>query len=176
MPKKGTHIAPNVAGTPGKLTELPAALVFGGLGRISPYDALLLQLEKACDEAKRQSRPLPGLEFTDVKAKPSVYARAKKLGYRVAFAEDKGRLYVRFDGLVSDDKKALRRKAIIEVLSKPAGTALKYIEITNRLRAAGDELLEAATVDAILCQMLKTGEVIKTDAAAWRLNPKKHEA
>ena len=162
-----------LTGTSGAfLTELPADIEFKAPGRISPYDKLLMQLEKAHNEPRPPGAQRPGLVFDHVKAQTAVVARAKKLGYRVLFAEKAGKLYVQFAGLLADDPKLKRREAILAVLAK-APAPLKYIEITNRLRAGGDELLEAAAVDAILVQMMRAGDVLRVDGGAWRISLKK---
>jgi hypothetical protein len=152
--------APDMKGTPGTFLEaIPAGIVFAPKGRISPYDALLIKLRDACEGPRAAGAPKPGLVFDDAKAQTSLYVRAKKMG----------KLYVRYDGRIGDDDKTKRRAAILNLLARSPGP-MKYIAITNQLRAAGDELLEAGLVDSILVQLMKSGEVIRIEGGAWKLN------
>jgi hypothetical protein len=162
---------PDTRGTPGVMLErLPEDVVFGPKGRVSPYDSLLIKLRDASESPRSPETPKPCLMFEGVKAQAAVAVRARKIGIRVSFAVLSGKLYVRFDGRISDDDKSKRRAAILAVLAKSPGP-MKYIAITNQLRAAGDELLEAGLVDAILVQLMKAGEVIRVEGGAWKLNP-----
>ena len=165
--------APDMKGTPGTFLEaIPAGIVFAPKGRVSPYDALLIKLRDACEGPRAAGAPKPGLVFDDAKAQTSLYVRAKKMGIRVSFAMEAGKLYVRYDGRIGDDDKTKRRAAILNLLARSPGP-MKYIAITNQLRAAGDELLEAGLVDSILMQLMKAGEVIRIEGGAWKLNPAK---
>lgn len=168
-PTKG--IRPNTAGVAGALVSIAEiALEFGRSTKNSPYDALLDELATATDAANEKNQPRPGLRFDDARAKPSIYARAKKKGLRVVFAIGAdGALYVRMEGRDTDQVKAQRRDAIRKMLVP--GTALTYIQIANKLRADGDAMIDAATVDAIMLQLMKAGDVIRQDGGAWKSAP-----
>jgi hypothetical protein len=150
-PKRGRK--PNTDGVPGELVSLEGLnLVFGTRLKTSPYDPLLDQLV--------QAGPGKALRFGDVRAKASVYARAKKRGLRVSFAESAGALYVRFDGSSDADVRKSRRDHIVVALRLGPMSA---IQIAKRLREAGDASVDAQLVEAILGQMLKASEVVKRD-------------
>lgn len=167
-PRKG--VRPSMDGVPGELISLEGLnLVFGHRLRISPYDVLLDQLAASTDKAVEEKQPRPGLKFGDVRAKASVYTRAKKKGLLVSFAEVGRVLYVRLDGRADDHAKETRRGSIRKLLAN--GVALTHVAIAARLREAGDASVDAQLVDAILAQMLKAGDVIRQDGGAWKLNP-----
>jgi hypothetical protein len=141
--------APDMKGTPGTFLEaIPTGIVFAPKGRISPYDALLIKLRDACEGPRAAGAPKPGLVFDDAKAQTAVLVRAKKMGIRVSFSMDAGKLYVRYDGRIGDDEKTKRRAAILNLLARSPGP-MKYIAITNQLRAAGDELLDPGATDEV---------------------------
>lgn len=162
---------PDFTGTPGILTTEVQGLKFGYRVRTSPYDSLLEMLVKSTEDwdTGRRSGPRPVLKFGDIKAKPSLYARSKKLLIRVAFAETADGLYVRYEGRVDEESREKRRVSILAIL-KP-GTAFSYIEIANKLRAQGDTTVDAGTVDAIMLQLMKAGKVVRQDGGAWRIKP-----
>lgn len=167
-PTKG--VRPNLAGVPGELVDLDGlSLEFGGRNKISPYDALLHQLAKATDEALAASKPRPGLKFGDPRAKASLWNRAKKLGLRISFAFSSDELYVRMDGRVDDNLRETRRSAIKKLLAN--GQAWTYLQIAARLREGGDASVDAQTVDAIMVQLMRTGDVIRQDGGAWKIAP-----
>ena len=133
---KQPGVTPDMSGTPGKFLEaIPTGIVFAPRGRVSPYDALLIKLRDACEGPRAAGAPKPGLVFDDIKAQASVYVRSRKLGMRVSCAMDAGKLYVRYDGRIGEDEKTKRRAAILSLLAR-SPEPMKYIAITNRLRAA----------------------------------------
>lgn len=151
-------------GTPGKMVDASQldGLVFGGRAKVSPYDKLLTELKEATP--KPPSKVV--LEFESLKARASVYARAKKLEMRVSFAELGGKLYVRYEGDLGEDVIAKRRQAILDNMS---GIPVSYIEMKNKLVALGDVSVTAAEVDIILVQLMKAGKVVRQDGGKWRL-------
>lgn len=183
MPRAATQPKANVVsmhdpkrfyGTPGALVEaLPADLDFTNPGRVSMYDTLLLSLERKVDEAKRdparKGQPMPGLCFEDIKARAGVTARAKKIGIKILMAEAGGKLYIRYVGRAVDDQREPRRIKILDILQKAPGP-MTYMQITNMLRADGDETVDAGLVDLILVSMMKAGDVIRQNTGAWRLS------
>lgn len=163
---------PDFAGTPGALVSLEGLnLVFGGRLKSSPYDTLLDQLATA--------QPGQALKFDDVKAKASVYARSKKKGLKVSFAELNGALYVRLDGRVEDDVRKRRREQIVAALKKGP---LTHFALASRMREAGDGSIDAVMVETILTQMLRDCLVLKREASAgggvpeWALTAKAAKA
>lgn len=116
---------PDFTGVPGEFCKPDGLnLVFGKKLRGSPYDGLLLELAKRTGEL---------LVFGDIKARASIYARAKKLQMALEYAESGGKLYVRFAGLLPDhpDFKSQRRDRIMAALP---GTPIQVA------RAIGDGL------------------------------------
>ncbi len=84
-PTKG--VKPDMRGVPGvMIDELPDGVMFGVKNKVSPYDVLLRQLV-AAPAGKF-------LRFDDLRARASVYTRAKKLGIKVLFGEQGNTLYV----------------------------------------------------------------------------------
>lgn len=87
-PTKG--VRPKFDGIPGQLmqpSEVPTGLLFGAKVHASPYDAKLRELAVAPSGA--------ALQFAGLRARPSLYSRARKLNLKVEFAELGGKLYVR---------------------------------------------------------------------------------
>ena len=155
---------PDFTGVPGQLASSDeiAGLEFGAKLRKSPYDALLDQLAIAPKGS--------ALKFGDLKCRPSIYSRARKKGLRISFAERGGALFVRFDGRDDDDVRATTRRAAILAALKLG--PMSHVKITNKLRDAGDSVLDAAATDAILHQMFKVGQVLRQEGGNWALNPK----
>lgn len=85
-PKKGTM--PNLTGVPGALVDqAPPDLLFGPRKmKTSPYDTLLLQLQRA-GAGKF-------LRFEDLRARASLTARSKKLNIKILFGEQGSTLWV----------------------------------------------------------------------------------
>jgi hypothetical protein len=166
--KKEKRKSPDFSGTPGELvTQLDPELQFGKR-KMSPYAALLDQLSKATDEAIAANKPLPGLKFAAVKAKASVWAQAKARGFKVVFAEKDGCLFVRIDGRV--DAIEHRGEEIKKLLRIQPQTAMV---LTNKLRANGDETVDAQGVETMLARMLRLGDVAKQEGGTWKLLAKK---
>lgn len=167
-PTKG--VRPDFGGVPGALVPLTGiALEFGRQNRSSPYDSLLDELARATDEAIEKKEPKPGLKFDDLRAKPSIYARAKKKGLRVVFAVAGAALYVRMEGRNDDHIKDSRRAAILKMLA--GGAVMTYMQITNKLRADGDLTIDGPIVDAIMLQLMRTGSVVRQEGGAWKSAP-----
>lgn len=165
--KKGKPI--DFSGTPGGLVdagEEPQGVAWGGKTRKSPYDALLRQLE-AAGEGKR-------LLFRDVKARTSVAVRARKLGIKVLIGEDSaGQLWVKLAAAADDPVGAVRREKILGCLKFGASDA---IHLAVALREKGDLTVDGETVNAILGQMARSGEVIAQEGGKYRLNPARKAA
>ena len=160
-PQKGKR--PNFDGVSGTLITTPVGLEFSVRKlRISPYDALLDQLEKA--------GPGHVLCFDDIRARASVIVRSKKKGLRISFAEHDGKLFVRFDGSTKDDVDNSRRGRLRELLKIGPLTSIKAC---NKLRDSGDTLVDANITELILLSLMKSGEVIRQDGGAFGLNPLK---
>jgi hypothetical protein len=160
--KKATK-APDFTGQKGELVSAEgfAALHWGGRLKTSPYDALLDQLAAAGAGML--------LKFGSVKAKASVYSRAKKKGMRVSFAEQQGTLFVRYDGSAAEDLGQSRRGAIRKQLARGPVALHK---LAGALREAGDPTLDSPTLSAILGQMVKAGEVVAREGNEYGLNLK----
>ena len=158
MGRKGR--VPDVKGVPGKVIQLPAGLTFGSRARQSPYDPLLREVETAA--------PGSGLEFGDPRARASVIIRAKKLGLKVEFAEQDGKLYVRL--AAAQDTRTARHDAILALLRLGPSTPIK---IASVLREKGDTVADGQIVVAALGQMERNNLVIKLTGAEWGLNPRK---
>ena len=140
-------------------------LVFGNQGRKSPYDPLLDQLAAA--------QPGMALKFGDVRVRSSLYARAKKKGLRISFAESGGALYLRFDDRMDDDVKAGRRKEILMALMVGPATSAKIAVV---MRDKGDRNVDGALVEVSCAQMQRAGELVKMECGAWALNLAKKAA
>jgi len=169
-----TRRRPDFSGTPGELVKLDADLVFGLPGRTSPYDAYLDQLAKATDDWVRDGKQglQPGLKFSDVRARPSVWARSRKKQLKVAFVEKGGALFVRLE-LPSEDIGKARRDKILQVL---AAGPMAYIPLAARLIQGGDVRLDANQVEAICVQMSRNGLLIRQEGGAWAISPVKRTA
>lgn len=129
--------------------------------KASPYDPLLDQLAAAT--------PGQALRFADTRARAALYARAKKKGLKVSFAESNGSLYVRLDGRVDDDVHKTRRDQIVAALKRgPLG----HIQIAAKLREGGDSTVDAQLVETILGQLLRDGVVVKRESGDWTLSAK----
>ena len=147
----------DMRGVPGQIVSLEGLdLAFGQMVKASSYDPLLNQLA-AAGKGK-------ALKFGDVRAKSSIYARAKKLRLRVSFAVLGSDLYVRLDGRVDDDIKGTRRAGILGALKFGARAAG---DLLNLLREKGDGTIDLPTVEAILAQMVRGGEVIKQEGGKY---------
>ena len=149
-------------GVPGEIISLEGlTLVWGGRKKVSPYDTLLNQLV-AAGVGK-------GLKFSDERAKASVWARAKRLGLRVSYAVDGKDLYVRLDGRIDDDLKGSRRARILEALKNGPRSAG---ELLNSIREKGDATIDLPTVEAILSQMVRGGDLVKQDGGKYGKGPR----
>jgi hypothetical protein len=167
---------PDFTGVPGALVASDVVaglegqgLVWGTGHRTSPYDAMLEDLRRHTESAlAKGEKHLPALRFDDARARASVCARAKKKGLRAICAEHAGKLYVRLDKLEGNPSVA-RRKAILVTL-KQFGP-LPTQRLAGQLRQDGDTAIDAATVNLICAQMVKSGEVIAQEGGAWSLSP-----
>lgn len=109
------------------------------------------------------------LEFGDLRAKASLYARSKRNGLKVAFAQSDNTLYVKFAGYLpgSDRWKRELRTAIKDVIqTQPRMEG----QIAVAVRAKGFEDADAGIVGAILKQWEQTGEVERQRDGSWKLN------
>lgn len=154
-------------GTPGEIVSLEGLnLDFSARVRKSLYDELLDKLAAAPKDS--------AIRFGSVKCRTSVAVRAKKRGYAVQFSESGGgALFVRIVANKAEDLKEERRHRITVILKNGP---LTYLKITNRLRELGDELVDGATVERILTQMRKTGDVIVQEGGSYAIAPTKAAA
>jgi hypothetical protein len=161
-PKKG-HV-PDFSGVPGELVAadaVPAGIHWGTKLRGSPYDPLLKELAEA--GAGKM------LKFGNARARTSIVLRARKLGLKVVCGEDGGALYVKFVGREGDDLANARREKIRQALKIVVGITLSKLLL--HLRDKGDVTIDAPTLQLILSQMMRAGEIIHADGDQWRLNP-----
>lgn len=157
--KKPTRQHPDFTGVPGKLVAVPTGLVFcDRKTRISPYDALLLELAVAPKGNV--------LQFSDLRARNSLSVRSRKLGMKILFAEQANTLYVQFAGWSPDSEKwkALVREGILDVIQTQPRSP---IQIATALRAKHINDVDAGLVDAILKQLEQSGEVLRGRDGSW---------
>ncbi|HVW08368.1 MAG TPA: hypothetical protein VHC90_07285, partial [Bryobacteraceae bacterium] len=98
------------------VSEAPEGVLFGRLARQSPYDPLLEQL--------RTAGPGKFLKFDSLRARPSVAARAKKLGIKVLFGEQGETLWVTLaraemhaEGSVDQPKQKTNAELVLEAIA-----------------------------------------------------------
>jgi hypothetical protein len=169
-PEKG--VKPSFAGVAGILVdEAPEGIEFGARkqSRLSPYDPLLVQL-KAAGAGKF-------LKFSDLRCRPSIMARSKKLGIKVLFGEQGNTLYVTLataelevSGIVEPQppkpsNSDLVLRAISEKRRKPG-------EILTWLRSNGVAGIGITQVDGLLINLLRAGKVRRSgedDSQVWSL-------
>lgn len=155
-PTKG--VRPQLEGVAGVIVnEAPPDIVWGGKHRISPYDALLQELKKAGIGNY--------LKFGDPRCRPSVTARAKKLGIAVLFGEgpDKS-LWVTLqkpelskNGSVDPEPpKPTNAELVIKAIEAKRHTAG---EIVSWLRSNGGAGIGITQVDGLLSNLLRSGKV-----------------
>ena len=137
-PKKGTM--PNLAGVPGQLVDdAPPDILFGPRKtKTSPYDPLLLQLQKA-GAGKF-------LRFEDLRARPSLTARAKKLNIKILFGEQGSTLWVTLA------KAELSHNSHVEELPAPKARPLPEIVLD------GIVLAELARAGKIKLKPVRRGD------------------
>ena len=158
-PKKGT--IPNIAGVPGQLVDAaPPDILFGARKKkTSPYDPLLLQLQKA-GAGKF-------LRFEDLRARPSLTARAKKLNIKILFGEQGSTLWVTLA------KAELSQNGHVEELPAPKARPLPEIVLDGiehdkrdtvglivsfcRKNGAPDVTLNA--IDRVIAELARAGKI-----------------
>lgn len=167
---------PDFSGVPGELCDLPADLPWGVSGRTSPYNPLLDQLTVATEKwnAGEKKTPQPGLCFGSIKARAAVGAQGKKRGLKLSFVEAGGKLYVRLDSTAAGDKKSARRTTILQSLRIHGSQ--NAIQLSAKLRAAGDASIDAGGVEAICVQMSRDGLIYRGEGDVWAPNPVKKAA
>jgi|SRR5579863_140607 len=157
-PKKG--VRPDFVGVPGRLVdEAPPDVVFGRKSKLSPYDPLLLQLQKA-GAGKF-------LKFDDLRAKSSLIVRAKKLGIKILFGEQGSTLWVALakaelsqDGNVQQPSAPKARplpEIVLEAISNDKRDTPGLIVSYCRLHGAPEATLNA--VDSSLATLLRQGRI-----------------
>lgn len=167
--KTAKRVKPDFSGVVGELltSDLGLPLIWGNKLRVSPYDAQLDQLVEATETAKKQGKPQPVLKFGQLKARASLCVRARKKNLRISIAEYGGALYVRVDGHLDDKIRETRRLRILGALKQFGVQSATAISV--KLREEGDTAADGGIVNAILGQMLKSGDVIQQEGGLWRL-------
>jgi hypothetical protein len=153
-PTKG--VKPKFDGVIGALvTEAPDGVLFGQKLRQSPYDPLLKQL--------RDAGAGKFLRFESLRAKPSIAARAKKLGIRVLFGEQGDVLWVtlaaadlRTDGAAEQPTRKTNSDLVLEGLDAKRDTAGA---LTTWLRSNGAPGIGISQVDELLRQLARAGKI-----------------
>jgi len=148
--KPATQIRKRTAPPTGKIVSLEGLdLRFGHRGRTSPYRALLEQL---LDSGKNSV-----LRIDNSKARYSITKQARELGWKVAFAEHEGYLYVKVDGVASgkasappDGSQTAAARRVLKALEKSPLTAG---EVARMLSA------DPATCEAVLAELVRSGSV-----------------
>ncbi len=145
------------AGVAGVVIEsVPEDVVFGERKRkCSPYDPLLLQLQAA--------GPGKFLRFDDLRARPSLIVRAKKLGIRVLFGEKGEQLFVclaKADlttaGVADEQPRVTVSDIVIAALKVGRSTAG---EIVTWARSNGAPGVGISQVDGLLSNLARAGKV-----------------
>jgi len=152
---------PEMAGVPGALVDEgpPPDVLFGAKKRTSPYDPLLLQLQRA-GAGKF-------LKFDDLRARTSLIARAKRLNIKILFGEQGSTLWVTLA------KADLATNGVADVPPAPKARPLPEIVLEGirddkrdtpglivafcRNNGAPDVTLNA--VDAALGELLREGKI-----------------
>lgn len=107
------------------------------------------------------------LRFDSVKCKASLKTAASNMNIRLLFAEEDGKLYVKYGGQSSTDKTGLSA-AIRQVLSASPMTST---EILQHVVSNGyDRRISISTVTALLSGMRSSGVCSRDEATGkWRL-------
>ena len=174
-PKKGTipnladlcaispqqPVGSHLSGVPGQLVDAaPPDILFGPRKtKTSPYDPLLLQLQKA-GAGKF-------LRFEDLRARPSLTARAKKLNIKILFGEQGSTLWVTLA------KAELSHNSHVEELPAPKARPLPEIVLDGivlgqkdtpglivsfaRRHGAPDVTLNA--IDRVIAELARAGKI-----------------
>ena len=108
------------------IPESGLGLTFRANKKVSPY---LQLLERLLNAPKGNV-----LKVSGTKARPSIIKCAKKLGFKVEFAERDGTLYVRINGVAREDAKPITPsadhcRAIMEALKAGPLTALELVRV-----------------------------------------------
>jgi len=155
-PTKG--VRPQTNGVPGVLVSEapPEGMLFGAKKlKVSPYDPLLLQLKVA--------GPGNYLKFEDLRARVSVYARAKKLGIVVEFGERGNTLWVALgkaqlhtDGAVDEAPRKTISDVVIDAIKAKRTTAGEIVTFVRSNGGAGAGITQ---IDGVLSSLLRQGKV-----------------
>jgi hypothetical protein len=160
-PTKG--VTPNMHGVLGVLVdEAPSTVLFGKRLNTSPYDPLLLQLQRA-GAGKF-------LKFEDKRAKASVAARAKKLNIKILFGEEGETLWVMLatvdlsnnghvDPVPEAKAKSLAKSLNDIVLEAVITKRDKPGLITTWARLNGAPSVGISAVDNVLSGLLRAGKI-----------------
>lgn len=134
----------------------PAGIAFGDKKlRGSPYDSLILQL--------RDAGPGKFLKFSELRARPSLIARSKKLSVRLMFGEEGSTLWVALakadlvaDGKTDEEKpKTLAEIVLLAIDAKRN----KAGEITTWARSNGAPGAGVSQVDEAIRNLCRDGKV-----------------
>lgn len=172
-PTKG--VRPRLEGVPGVLLTArdvaPLGLIFGAATRVSPYDAKLRELCAAEAGAV--------LCFGNLRARASLYQRAKKLNIKLEFGEQGGKLYARLvssealprqsvTGTVVTDAKTRNRALICAAIRKGKKTPEA---IAAFLRDEGHTNFDGPVVRSMLKHMQAQGQVtlMKITPETWEV-------
>jgi hypothetical protein len=154
-PTKG--VMPVMTGVSGCLMDsAPDDVLFGGrANKGSPYDSLLLQL-KAAGHGKF-------LRFDDLRAKASVWARAKKMGIKVLFGTQGDKLWVSLakvemetDGEVDVQPKRANVDIVLDAVKAGRQQAG---EIFSWSRSNGSTEIGIREVDILLGSLARAGKI-----------------
>lgn len=178
-PTKG--VKPRFEGVAGVLlqpSETPDDLIFGHTLRVSPYDAKLRELSGAPSGAL--------LVFDSIRAKASLYGRAKKLNVKVEFAESAGKLYVRMVPMSTASASAsdktvgsLQQEFVNEKRARNHGAILAAMRAGKKTPEAIAAAIrpeiphaDGVTVRSMLQQMAKDRKVTlaKVSPETWEVN------
>ncbi len=155
MPKKG--IAPDFTGVAGVLVDAaPEGIVFGERKfATSPYDPLIIQL--------RDAGAGKFLKFSDLKARVSLKARAKKLNVNLLFGEEGSTLWVTLakanlltDGKTEDQpSRSLADTILLAIDAKRH----KPGEITTWCRSNGAAGVGLTQVEGVIRNLAREGKI-----------------
>jgi hypothetical protein len=167
-PKKGTKL--DFSGVPGRLVDAaPPDVLFGARkSKLSPYDPLLLQLQRAGSGKF--------LKFEDLRAKASLAVRAKKLNIKILFGEQGSTLWVTLakaelstNGSVEEPPATKARPLpdiVLEGIANDKRDTPGLMVSYARLHGAPDVTLNA--VDRVIAELARAGKI--------KLKPVKNKA
>jgi hypothetical protein len=146
-------------GVPGELVDIaPADILFGERRlKTSPYDPLLLQLKNA-GAGKF-------LKFGDLRCRPSLTVRAKKLGLKILFGEQGQTLWVTLakadlDAVGGPIEPQPARPAMTDLVLKALGAKRNTAgEIVSWMRSNGATGIGITQVDGLLSNLARAGKI-----------------